>query len=439
MSISPGRIVGIAVGAIAILGIGVYGPAMLLGPLPAVNVTVAEGAAATSGDDAAAAATVTLPADGASAMAVLAGDGAATTLAVAGDTEAVPIGGAVKLVTVLATLDSLPLPPEGGGPDITIGPDDYNDYLRYVAEDTRTLAVLPGEKWSERDVVRAILLASSNNHADTLVRWAFGGTAPYVEAANEWLAENGFTATRVADATGLSGDNVGTPEELTRLAALVLAEPSLAAVYGVDDGDASGGGDSDGDASPSPPAAADERKIPDIVARPGDAGVRALARSYTDQAGVTFVYTTTVPGLEDQPPYRVVGATTLMPDYETLDVGVSAAVASSALAAAPVEIITAGTPYASVEAAWGDRADLIASVSRVDASWGGGAAESSVTVEPFTTAPSGKDVGRISFATASGEVGSPLELTGAIRDPGPFWRLTNPAALIGAFFADQQG
>ena len=37
---SPGRIVGIVVGALAILGVGVYGPAMLLGPLPAVDVRV---------------------------------------------------------------------------------------------------------------------------------------------------------------------------------------------------------------------------------------------------------------------------------------------------------------------------------------------------------------------------------------------------------------
>ncbi|MFC9558156.1 hypothetical protein [Agromyces sp. NPDC056965] len=420
MSLTPGRIVGIAVGAIAILGIGVYGPAMLLGPLPTVNVTVAADVGSAPDESASA---VTLPTEGASAMAVLGDDGTATTLGVAGDTEAVPIGGAVKLVTVLATLDSLPLPPDGGGPEITISAADYTDYLRYVAEDTRTLDVLPGQKWTERDVVRAVLLASSNNHADTLARWAFGGVDPYVEAANAWLAENGFTATHVADATGLSGDNVGTAEELTRLAALVLADPRLAELFGV------------GDA----PSVAGERTIPDVVARPGDAGVRALARSYTDQAGVSFVYTTTVPGLQGEPPHRLVGATTLMPDYETLDAGVSTAVTSAAASAVPVEVITAGTPYASVEAAWGDRAELIASVSRTDASWGGAGAEASVTVEPFTTAASGSDVGRVSFTTAAGEVASPLELTGAISDPGPIWRLMHPAALIGAFVADQQG
>ena len=43
---SPGRIIGIAIGAVAILGIGVYGPAMLLGPLPEVSVSLEPAATA---------------------------------------------------------------------------------------------------------------------------------------------------------------------------------------------------------------------------------------------------------------------------------------------------------------------------------------------------------------------------------------------------------
>ena len=62
MSPSPGRVIGIAVGTLAILAVGVYGPAMLLGPLPAVSVRVDEAQAA-----AAEPAAVVLPDDGASA------------------------------------------------------------------------------------------------------------------------------------------------------------------------------------------------------------------------------------------------------------------------------------------------------------------------------------------------------------------------------------
>ena len=412
---SPGRIVGIALGALAILGVGVYGPAMLLGPLPEVAVRVESTPATTAQSP-----PVTLPETGASALAVLSEQGTSETIAVAGESAAVPIGGAAKLVTVLATLESLPLPADGEGPGIRIGPDDYTDYVRYSGEGSRALQVSPGETWTQRDVVRAILLASSNNHADTLVRWAFGTIDAYVEAANAWLAEQGFTATRVDDATGLSGDNVGTAEELARLAGLVLADPALAAMLD--------------DPTAAPLGAHD---VPDLVSRPGAENVRAISRSFTDAAGLTYVFATELPVAEDETgaPTRLVGAMTLMPDYETLDPAVVAAVESAAAASSPVEVITAGTPYASVQAPWGDRADVVASVNRTDAAWGRELGDATVTVEAFSTAPEGREVGRVSVPSASGELASPLQLTGDISDPGPIWRLTHPMPLIEAFLA----
>ena len=418
--ISPGRITGIAIGALAILGIGVYGPAMLLGPLPTVSVRLEETAAA-----AAEVPPIALPETGASAMAVVGEDGVAETVAVGGDPAAVPIGGAAKLVTLLVTLDSLPLPPDGAGPSIPIGPADYSDYVRYSGEGSRTVQVSPGEQWTERDVVRAVLLASSNNHADTLVRWAFGGVEPYVEAANAWLAEHGFTATRVDDATGLSDDNVGTAEELARLAGLVTADPGLAQVLEQSDAD--------------PPLGA--RGIPDVVARAEDGTARAITRSFTDGGGLSYVYTAELPAAEgsSEGPRRITGAMLLMPDYETLDPAVAAAIESAASASAPVPVIEAGTSYGTVESAWGDRADLVASVTRTDAAWGTAFGEASVTVDEFATGADGREVGRVAVPTATGELASPLQLDGAIRDPGPIWRLTNPAPLIAAYLANDAG
>ena len=418
MNLRPGRIVGITLGAVAILAVGVYGPAMLLGPLPEPSVHLATTSAETS--DPSAAAPSVLPDVGASALALVSEEGSAESLAVAGDTESVPIGGAAKLVAVLATLESLPLPADGDGPGLRIGPADYTDYLRYEAEGSRTLRVSPGDTWSERDVVRAVLLASSNNHVDTLVRWAFGSVEAYVTAANEWLAEQGFTATRVADATGLSGDNVGTAEELTRLAALVLADPELAAIYDTPDANTFGA-----------------RNVPDVVDRLGNEGIRAIARSYTDEAGVSFIYSTTVPGVEGEEPRRVIGAMTLMPDYDSLDAAVMQTKESVAAAAQPISVITAGTSYGRVESAWGDTAELIATADRTDAAWGSDPGEASVTVERFTTAPAGRVVGSVAVATADGDLTSELELSSSIGDPGPLWRLVNPVALISAFVASQ--
>ena len=96
--VSPGRITGIVVGALAILGLGVYGPAMLLGPLPEVTVDVDATSAAASEVP-----PVTLPEGGASALAVVAEDGTGDVVATAGDPAAVPIGGAAKMVTLLVT------------------------------------------------------------------------------------------------------------------------------------------------------------------------------------------------------------------------------------------------------------------------------------------------------------------------------------------------
>ena len=411
MSPSPGRVVGIAVGTLAILAVGVYGPAMLLGPLPAVDVRVDEARAAAP----AAPASVALPADGASAVALIDDGGEAELVAAAADDAAAPIGGAAKLVTALVTVDSLPLADGTGGPDIPIGAEDYSTYLRYEREGSRVLQVSPGELWSERDVLRAVVLASSNNHADTLATWAYGSLDNYVREANGWLEEHGFADLRVADATGLSGENVGTATELARLAAMVLADPALGPMFTGDEG----------------PLAADERRIPDVIAHLDGDGIRAMSRSYTDEAALSFVFTSEITVADEA--RRMVGAMTGVDDYETLDPAVLAAVESMQAASAPVEIIAAGTSYGEVESAWGDRAQLIAAAGRTDAAFGAAPDAATVDVEPFTTAAAGRQVGTVTVRLGERDISSALELDGAIRDPGPIWRLTHPGELIGAF------
>lgn len=411
MSPSPGRVVGIAVGTLAILAVGVYGPAMLLGPLPAVDVRVDEATAAAP----AAPASVTLPADGASAVALIDDGGEAELVAAAADDAAAPIGGAAKLVTALVTVDSLPLADGTGGPDIPIGAEDYSTYFRYEREGSRVLQVSPGELWSERDVLRAVVLASSNNHADTLATWAYGSLDNYVREANGWLEEHGFADLRVADATGLSGENVGTATELARLAAMVLADPALGPMFTGDEG----------------PLAAGERRIPDVIAHLDGDGIRAMSRSYTDEAALSFVFTSEITVADEA--RRMVGAMTGVDDYETLDPAVLAAVESMQAASAPVEIIAAGTSYGEVESAWGDRAQLIAAAGRTDAAFGAAPDAATVDVEPFTTAAAGRQVGTVTVRLGERDISSALELDGAIRDPGPIWRLTHPGELIGAF------
>lgn len=413
MSPSPGRVVGIAVGTLAILAVGVYGPAMLLGPLPSVTVRAAD-----ASRGAAEPATVVLPDDGASALALVGDSGEAELVASSADEEAAPIGGAAKLVTALVTVDSLPLEAGTSGPDIRIGAADYSTFLKYQAEGSRALPVSPGETWTERDVLRAVVMASSNNHADTLATWSFGSVENYVGEANGWLEEHGFSTLRVADATGLSGDNVGTAAELTRLAGMVLADPTLGPMFVADDA----------------PLAFSDRRIPDVIAHLEGEGIRALSRSYTDEAALSFVFTSEIEVGDDT--RRMIGAMTGVDDYETLDAAVPAAVESMQAVSAPIEIIAAGATYGEVESAWGDRANLVATAARTDAAFGVEPEGATVDVEPFTTASAGRQVGTVTVRLGERDISSALELDAAIRDPGPVWRLTHPGEVIGAFLGD---
>ena len=205
MSPSPARGVGIALGTLAILAVGVYAPAMLLGPLPDAEIRVDETAVAASER-----AEVPLPASGASAVAILGEAGEAQLVAASAEDDPKPIGGATKLVTVLATLDALPIAEGERGAAIRIGPEDYTDFLRYQEQGSRTLPVSPGETWSQHDVVRAVFLGSSNNHADTLARWAFGNLDNYAVSAGAGSDASAITSAAMAWSSWLDGPGSAT-------------------------------------------------------------------------------------------------------------------------------------------------------------------------------------------------------------------------------------
>lgn len=409
MSSSPGRTIGIVAGAIAILGVGVYAPAMLLGPLPEVQVVAAAPPAVQSPSS------LALPGDGASAVARVAEE--PIVLATAGDPAPLPIGAAAKLVTVLVTSEALPFPADGAGAELTIGPQDYSEYLQAEKDGTRTLPVSPGDRWSQRDVTRAVLLASSNNHADTLARWAFGSVDAYVERANGWLEEHGFETLRVADATGLSGDSVGTAEDVARLAALALAQPTIASIV---DGTTLPGG----------------RDIPLTVDHAGDDGVDAIVRGYTDQAGLVFVGRAPLGAADDAE--DAVVAFVRMPDYETLDPAIAGFVQSIPAASAAVPVITEGGRYGEARAPWGERSALLAAGTREAGAWGAAPGDPELVVEPFSTAAADRIVGEVRVPVAGETLSTGVRLETAIGDPGPMWRLLNPGAIIGAFVEGQQ-
>lgn len=408
MDLRPGRFFGILFGVVVILGIGVYGPVTLLAPLPAVHAEVL-----TPANPAADTKPPTLPTDGASAVIAV---GETKPLAVAGTTEAVPIAGIAKVIAALVTIEEKPLAVGKAGEKITITTPDYAGYIDYSKEGARTLPVFRGEKWTEQQVLQAVLLGSSNNHADTLVRWAFGSVDAYLEAANAWLAKNGMKDTTVADATGLSENTVGTATDAAILGTLLTQQPTLHDIL-------------------SKPATAlvNARGVENTTDFFSDLGVFGISRSFTDPAGVCYLFTKTI-GSDDSA-VTVSGAFIRQPDYETLEGAIEAFATSAEQSAEPVDVIAKSTAYVHFSAPWGAQADGVTGKAVTRSAWKSGTSSTTVDVEDFSTKSEGALVGHV--RVGDGDASVALKLSQAIRDPGLGWRLMNPIPMVTSLIESQ--
>ena len=427
----PGRLIGILVGTLVILGVGVYGPATLLGPLPPAEVELSTPAAPVT------ASTPVMPVAGTSgilAITPLGGetddtettdtDTAATAetapalgvdpIATGGGSDALPMASVAKIITALVVLDAKPLAVGEPGPAYSLVTADYQDYLDYTADGARTVIVFPGESWTQRELLQAMILGSSNNHADTLARWAFGSVDAYVTAANAWLAENDMPQTSVTDANGLLDSSTGTGADLARIAGLAATNPVIADII----------------ANPAS-ALVNQRGVSNTTAYLPELGITGISRSYTDAGGVCFLFTAAV--TVDEQTFTFAGGFIGEPDYDTLTADLTALMASATAGVSEVPVLTEGDAYASFTTAWGDTADAVVATPRTKFGWQ--AAEPTgavVTLDDVKTGRAGSKVGRVTVDAFGETVTSTLELDDSLTDPGPGWRLLHPIPVISA-------
>lgn len=417
----PGRFIGVTAGALVIIGLGLYGPATLLGPLPRVTATIV-----TPSDEPDTAALPVLPVAGGSAVVAVdvepdSAELITSPLATAGAGEALPMASAAKLITALVVLEAKPIEVGAPGPEIPITAVDYKDYIDYSNADARTVTVFPGEMWTQREALQALLLGSSNNHADLLARWAFGSIDAYLAAASAWVSANGMDNTNVADATGLQDATAGTAADLARLAARAGTDPVITELLA------------------NPASALNNRRgVENTTEYLPEEGIRGISRSYTDAAGVCFLFTATLGTAEA--PFTIAGAFLREPDYDTLSADVRALMASARAGITDKPILEEGDEYVRFSAPWGDTASGKVRVSKTRIAWHAVAAgEPTVTVDEFATGRAGATIGRVSVDVPGGPVSTPLVLDEPISDPGPGWRLLNPAPVIAALLESRNG
>ncbi len=402
------RVVSGAVGALVILAVGLYGPVTLLPPLPAAEPVLIDRAAPVL-DPATA---PVLPAEGASA-ALLAGS--TTLLGTAGTADAVPMAGVAKLVAALVTLDEHPLDPGRNGDSIPVTAEDYRSYLDYRDAGARAIAVVEGDTWTQREMLQAVLLGSSNNHADTLVRWAFGSEDAYRAAAERWLSSQGLRNTVVADATGLDERSAGTAADLARLAEIADNTPFLGEVL----------------PAPSVTTSRGVVIVNEAEYRSAD-GIRGISRSFTDAAGVCLLFA--VPLTLGESTTTVYGAFVRQPSYERLTADMDAFLADARASLGEVVLAPAGVEAVQYRTVWGDHTTAAVEQELRAVSWAGVPPTGRVDAEPVRTVRKGDRLGGLTFELDGEAVEVPLVATASVPDPGPGWRLLNPIPMLGSFW-----
>jgi D-alanyl-D-alanine carboxypeptidase (penicillin-binding protein 5/6) len=128
-----------------------------------------------------------------------------------------PIASVTKLMTALLTVERLPLERK-----LRAG--------RYAgAPAESTLGLVPGERMSVADLLRALLLVSANDAAVTLARGAGGSVEGFVSLMNSRAQQLGLTHTHYANPVGLDEEgNYSSARDLATLARVVLRNGFLA-------------------------------------------------------------------------------------------------------------------------------------------------------------------------------------------------------------------
>lgn len=131
---------------------------------------------------------------------------------------ALPIASITKLMTSLVVLDAqLPFDEQ-----IVIHQDDVNVYPGR----TRS-RVTEGARMTREQALILALMSSENRAAHALGRNYPGGIPAFVDAMNAKARLLGMTQSKFADPTGLSSDNVSSPEDLTKLVEAAYQHKSL--------------------------------------------------------------------------------------------------------------------------------------------------------------------------------------------------------------------
>jgi len=349
-----------------------------------------------------------LPSFGSSAVGAVGFPG---VLAASGSTTSVPIASITKMVTSLVILEAKPLTGDEPGPEISFTDADIDFYYEALAEGGSVAPVTAGMQLSQRQAMLAMLLASGNNYAQSLIVWAYGSEEAYLRAATDWLAEQGLTGTVVADASGISSSSVSTTTDLVHLATLVTGNPALASMVATSTVDL--------------PVIGTVRNTNRLL---GTLGVSGIKTGTTDVAGSCLLFSAEIRVGNDT--VTIVGVVLNGGSRSEVDAAVTALIESVTPGFQQVTLAEAGESFGTFTTRWGQTADAVAAQAASALVWSDTPITGTAEAGAVQLGLAGDAAGSVDFRVGDKTVTVPLELDADLTDPGLGWRLGHPGELI---------
>jgi D-alanyl-D-alanine carboxypeptidase (penicillin-binding protein 5/6) len=386
-----------------VIALGVYLPLTLLAPLSAIAPQFVP----FSNPDRSAA-SPTLPSYGASAVGVI---GYPEASASAGSTAPLPIASISKIITSLVVLEAKPLSPGDSGPTITFTAADAALRAKYVAQNGETRPLSAGSTISQFDLMRVTLVASANNYADALAGWAFGSRAAFEIAVTAWLGAHGLDHTTIVEPTGINPGNVSTASDLVKIGTLALANPVVSQIVSTQTMTLAGVG-----------------SLKNTNTLLGNNGVEGIKTgTLNGSSNLLFAakysfgsHSVTVVG-------AVIGAT----DHKAVDATVTTLLAGVRAGFHEVTLAKKGQSFANFTTAWSQTARAVTTKTASVLVWSNTPVTAATSALPIRVGQDTALAGTVTFTVGSQSVRLPLALDHSLVDPGPWWRLGNPAKLMG--------
>lgn len=385
------------------LALLVYLPLTLLAPLRAASMTLAPPVETPPEVPA-----LALPGYGAAAVGAVGFPGA---LGQSGTTDPVPMASITKVVTALVVLDAYPLAPGEQGPSVTMTSDDVGFYRTQLARNGGVAPVSAGLVFTQRELLELTLIKSANNYADSLAAWAFGSADGYLAAAAAWLAAHDLADITVVDASGIDPANRAPSAALIELGKIALEDPVVAQIVATPSGSVPNVG-----------------AIPNTNKLLGIDGVDGIKTGTLDGFGANLLFSADY--LVGDTTVTVVGVVLGGSDHDVIDRDILTLLGTVVDNFTEVEVAADGERFGTLETLWGLTVPLVASDRATLLTWGDEEVATEITTTDVVTGEAGDDVGDVDFRVGDRSTRVDLELASDVTDPGPWWRLTNPALLF---------